>query len=152
MSRIRRYFVPALLLLPVIFICGKLLLTPVTTWRTVRLQENSFGLNSGALIAVPNVEQYGWPWVYREAIDMGGLRPIDPDVEAYSFSFLYLFADAAAALMIVAAAATILSWHHRRHGAWVRFSIRELLALIFVFAIVLGWLTHVRQKWAQNNA
>jgi hypothetical protein len=50
MPRLRRYLPPLLLLLPVIFICGKLLLTPVQ------------GENNGP---ATNWQQ-GWPWVFQE--------------------------------------------------------------------------------------
>ena len=48
-------------------------------------------------------------------------------------------ADIAVAAAIVAAVAIMLVLHHRRHGVWFRFSIRELLAMIAIVAVGLSW-------------
>jgi hypothetical protein len=70
MSRIRRYLVPALLLLPVIFVCGKLLLTPVkAAFGPERLPKNYSGIMGSGLLGPREV---GWPWVYRKTTD--GIR------------------------------------------------------------------------------
>ena len=96
MSRIRRYLVPALLLLPVIFICGKLLLVPLRTSKSIKLQDNTI-LNIGVPYAIPDTQQTGWPWVYREQVDVAGLPPFDPEFEANYFSCCALMADVAVA-------------------------------------------------------
>ena len=138
MSRIRRYFVPALLLLPVIFVCGRLLLVPLRTSKSIKLQDNTI-LNIGVPYAIPDTQQTGWPWVYREQVDVAGLPPFDPEFEANYFSCCRLMADIAVAAAIVAAVAIMLVLHHRRHGVWFRFSIRELLAMIAIVAVGLSW-------------
>ncbi len=141
MSRFRRSLVPALLLMPVIFICGKLLLTPV--WRPETIEDVERADEGGVLpLGSGSVGQMVWPWVFWETknlIEWGtdwGKRLL--------FSWWLLAADAAVLIMALAAVAAGLVWHRRRRGRWLRFSLRELLVLVTLAAIAPAW-------WAQEN-
>jgi hypothetical protein len=127
MSRIRRYFVRALLLLPVIFICGKLLLTPV------QHPEDFFGA------PCDNNFEFGWPWSFREsqAIWNSQLQIFQPAPGQY-FSPWWLAIDIGSVLFIVMLSG-ILIWRWGPRQINPRFSLRFLMLLIVVVALGCAW-------------
>ncbi len=133
MSRLRRYLVPALLLAAVTFICGKLLLTPVTREVTEwEINQIRFSVAGPAF-----VYQYGWPWVFSERNEPIG------DCEYSTFSLKWLIGDVVILASAIAVIAVFLAGHRHRHGRWLRISLRELMASIAVFATGMGlWMYH----------
>ena len=127
MSQLRRYLVPVLLLLPVIFLCGKLLLTPV----------EGRGL---AWIGGNQANETGWPWVFKRVYYNYVARK-----QITAVSWFVLLADVAVMVAAVATAAVSLARRYRRRVHWFQFSLRGLLALIAVFAMAFAWLiSHYR--------
>jgi uncharacterized protein len=110
-----RYLPPLLILLTLIFICGKLLLTPV---------DNRVGLG---------YEETGWPWIYfRGPTVVGGTANRE-------FSIGPLLADLAVCLAVVGVAIALLFWWHRRTlGRW-QFSLRGIFAATLVAGLVAAW-------------
>jgi hypothetical protein len=135
MLRLRRYLAPTLLLLPLILLCGKLLLTPV--WR----QTTSVGQ-----FLAPD-KDVGWPFVFLEIKG----RTSDT-VTKYQLSYWFLLADLTILLGAIGASGLALHWHHRRRGAWLRFSLLELLIFIAAFGAVAGWWTRVYVHWHRQQA
>lgn len=139
--RLRRYAVLALLLLPLILLCGKLLLTPVsrgTSWweySTIRVTMNGTQ-------HVPVVQERGWPWVFAARhgrIDLG-------------FSPARLLADIAVLLALVATFGLLLARHRRDRGRWLSVSLRELFAVTTLVACALGfWVYHVRLRQREEQ-
>jgi hypothetical protein len=127
MPCLRRYLPPLLLLLPVIFICGKLLLTLVYSRDE------------------PFVRERGWPWVfqiYQEPIPGASTFAKDD-----SFSYFILLADALFLATAVTIIGLLLIWRRKRTGRLFRFSLRELLLLMAIAAIPCGWWAyHLRQQ------
>jgi hypothetical protein len=142
MSRLRRYLVPALLLTPAIFVCGKLLLTPV--WRILSEWETYESSNAGS----PLVGEYGWPWVYAQRDAPPGLEG-----EHSTFSFWPLGADLLALSSVVAALGFLLIRHRTRQGRWLRFSLRELLVTVAIAGSLCGWwMYHHRLRLRDRQA
>jgi len=151
MRCLRRYFVPALLLIPLIFLCGKLLLTPVTVEQEIRMARDFFGLISYSNATSRPDTQRGWPWVFQHSIDISGLRSLDPEFESRSFSLLLLLADLVVLTTFIAVAIYVALRHHRRRGAWLRFSIREMLAAVAVVGIAAAWLARTYAEWRHEQ-
>src|SRR5262245_62720545 len=95
-ASIRRYLVPVLLLAPLIFLCGKLLLTPVsrsTSWweyNRVRVTMNEMQISGS--------QERGWRWGFA-----GGDGRVDLGV-----SLALLLADIAVLLPLVEAFGVLL--------------------------------------------
>jgi len=122
MSRFRRYLVPALLLAPVIFICGKLLLTPQRI--------DGFDVQ---------LSQRGWPWVFLESADVPqAFKPIDISL----FWFWKLAADLAVLAAFIALAAVLVYWHRRRHGGRLQITIRTVLLGTAIAGVGFAWWFH----------
>ena len=137
MSRLRRYLVPALLLAAVIFVCGKLLMTPV--WRRTVSWEQKQLQNLGGLYAVL---EYGWPWAYAQRDAPFGSAAAYP-----KFWLGPLVADVLVLALIVAFFGSMLTLHWRRHRRWSRLSLRELLVMVAIVASACGWLmSHSRLR------
>src|SRR5689334_25253566 len=114
MPRLIRYVPPLLILLTLIFVCGKLLLTPVDSRTGSARQE------------------VGWPWVYSRALTIGGAG-------GNEFSIALLLADLALAVVVIGGAAALLFWWHRRTlGRW-QFSLRGLFATTLVAGLIALW-------------
>jgi hypothetical protein len=127
MSRIRRYLVPALLLLPVIFICGKVLLTPVQHPVIFYVGPYDYDFESG------------WPWSFMQcqANWNSNLPVIQPGVCVY-FSGWWLAIDIVIVIFVVALAGFLLwRWGARRMSP--RYSLRFLLMLTVVAALGCAW-------------
>src|SRR5262245_20367662 len=111
MPRLRRYLPPLLILLPVIFICGKLLLTPVPLYHLSYYS------------AVRRTER-GWPWAFQTfegefdeftELPAIGDGPIHPAL---------LAADVVVLMLATGGCAALLALHYRRHGSWFKISLR----------------------------
>jgi hypothetical protein len=151
MSRLRRHLVPLLLMLPVIFICGKLLLTPV---NVVEIPGMTADWRSTALTPRPEAKEYdrGWPWVFVH--EYKKLQPFtsfaSAEIQVREFLFGKLLANLA--LLI---AMTIVAWHgisimRRRSGGWLRFSLRGLIAFVTLVAIACGWWMHHERQFGHQ--
>jgi hypothetical protein len=129
MPRLRRYLPLLLFLLPVIFICGKLLLTMIPT----------------ASNQMPMPNERGWPWVFQRYYEpIPGFATFAND---NSFSIVILLADVVFLSAIVGMLALLIAWRRKRTGRWFRFSLRELLVLIAVTAIPCAWWAyHIQQQ------
>jgi hypothetical protein len=134
MYRFRRYVVPALLLLPLIILCGKLLLTPV--WRQATEIEQLVGRDEG-VHDCQDIAQIGWPSVFLEVLWWPG-----NSIQLYRISSWSLLADLFILLFAVAACIFVVVRHRRRRGAWFQFSLFELLAFFTIFGAVAGWCAH----------
>jgi hypothetical protein len=126
MPRLRRYLPPLLLLLPLIFICGKLLLTPVE------------GESNGP---ASNWQQ-GWPWVFREfrTLDKSA-SPVQPAPLAspMALSPSLLLADVALLAAVIGSFGLLLLWQQKRSGTLRQFSLRGMLLLVAIAAVACGW-------------
>ena len=99
MAHLRRYFVPALLLLSGIFVCGKLLLTPVTMQTCV---------------VAPLAEERGWPWVFVQRCSLKQcVESTIYETNFQKFSWLPFVADLVILLAALAGLATLVAWHSR---------------------------------------
>jgi len=149
MSRIRRYLVPALLLLPVIFICGKLLLTPVKAefGPSERLPKNYMGVMGTGLLGPQEV---GWPCIYRKTTD--GYRTDTGQRERVllSSNVFALVADIAVLLLTIVVVACIIIWWTGR-PRWLQFSIRGLLLFTTMAALAVGWWFNQEYRWKQEG-
>src|SRR5262245_5119831 len=120
MSQLRRYLLPLVILLPLILVCGKLLLTPVED------RSNS------------NVQEVGWPWVYLKeptpklAVVTGGEFSIGP-----------LLADLAISLAVIGIAVVLLFWWHRRTLGRFQFSLRGSFVATLVAGLIAAWFMQV---------
>lgn len=139
MRFLRRHLVPLLLMLPVVFVCGKLLLTPV----------NDDDLGFSGLHSLVLEYDRGWPLVFIHERD-DQRNPADipyPGVTVESFSLLALLGDFVVLVAMLYASWWILIWLQRRPGGWRQFSLRGLLILISLLAVGIGWwMHHVRQS------
>ena len=122
MPRPRRYLLPILLLLPVNFVCAKLLLT--------QNYLDGFDVRIG---------QRGWPWVFLETADLG--MP-NSALDITLFRFWPLVADLAVLGGIVTLAGALIAWHYRRHDGQFQISLRAVMVMIALFAIGLSWWFH----------
>jgi hypothetical protein len=134
--RLRPYFIPTLLLLPLIFVCGKLLLAPLS-----RMIDDPDVARRYTIIDAggPPAAVRGWPWVFLKTVSWNW--PQTAPIEVFYISWSRLAADLAVYLLVLAAAAALLARHRRRRGAWLRFSLREMFALTAAVAIALSWWT-----------
>jgi hypothetical protein len=149
MPRLRRYLPPLLILLPLVLICGKLLLTPITT-----VGHSSVGGLGG--IALKDVDERGWPWLFQQTDlyvvpDQDRIFP-EWRAESGGFSFWWLLADVAVLSTVIAAAALLLWWKRKRSGGWLRFSLAELLLLVTAAALACGWWTYHARRSRRENA
>ena len=139
MSRFRRYLVPVLLLAAGIFICGKLLLTPVqrvvSEWEWYQIDFSTSGPGF--------VYHFGWPWVFAESNEPSLLRM--QYAEYSTFSGKILAVDVLVLLAGLAAAGFVAARHYRRRGAWFRISLRELLVTVTLVAVIAGWWMYHRR-------
>lgn len=67
------------------------------------------------------------------------------------FSWPLLAADAVLLAASVWVAARLLARHRQRRGAWLRFSLLELLLLVMVIGSVAGWLANHRIEWSREQ-
>jgi hypothetical protein len=145
----RRCFVVAVLLLPLIFLCGKLLMTPLSR----AIDEPDVARRYTILDAGgPPAAIRGWPWVFLKSVTYGW-PPQSAQTDVFYFSCWYLLADVSILALFLFAAAALLVRHRRRRGAWLRFSLREMFALTAAIAIPLSWWTihrieHSREQQA----
>src|SRR6478672_7854926 len=133
MLRFRRYLFPALLLLPLLLLCSKLLLTPLS--RRIddpEVEKRYTIIDAGS----PPAAVRGWPWVFLKTVSWGW--PPTAPIEVFYFSWWRLAADLAVYLLVLIAAADLLARHRRRRGAWLRFSLREMFALTAAVAVALS--------------
>jgi hypothetical protein len=138
MPRLRRYLPPLLLLLPLIFICGKLLLEPVE-------RRKAFVLES------PDCER-GWPWVFQVLdVDLDGKFAAFQGLSKSPIDFALFAADVAVLLSIIGLTTLFMFWHRRRAGRWFRFSLRGLLLLTAVCAGLFGAWAKVAYDWRQEQ-
>jgi hypothetical protein len=132
--------------LPLLFLCGKLLLTPLSrTIDDLDVARRYSIVDAGA----PPAAVRGWPWVFLKT---AGWQSQAAAREIFYFSWWRLLADLAILSLVLAAAAAFLSSHRRRRGAWLRFSLRELLALTAVIAIALSWWTIHRIEHSREQS
>jgi hypothetical protein len=132
------------LLALLVFLCGKLLLTPI--WRP--LDEWEISHVNWSISGHPALIQYGWPWVFTERSTRFGEEP-----DYSEFSSWVLARDVAALLACMIVAALLLGRHHRRRGRWLSISLRELFALTTAVACAAGfWMYHVRLQPREGKA
>ena len=145
MSRLKPCLVSAMLLAPVLLIWGKLVFTEVKTWRQVETK-NDLGLIIGRNVGYAEVCQHGWPWVYLQTVDSDGLTLARP-AEHEPFSLGALIGDLLLATSTISVCVALLVRHQRRRGAWLRFSIREVIVATAVVAVACGWCLSNYRKW-----
>src|ERR1051326_6941299 len=124
-----RHLVPLLVLPPLLYICGRLLVAPV-------------GMDSGwdeycyATFSSIDVEDAGWPWVYIRQVDTHwdttNLSPAD-------FHLAPLIADIAVLLASVILIEVLVYWRRRRRGSWLRFTMLDLLCFVAASAALIAW-------------
>jgi hypothetical protein len=130
MFRLRHHLVPAALIAPVIFVCGRLLLVEART-----------------------VDHYdrGWPWVFAASFQQGGLGPTQPR-QLIFFNGWYLVADLAVLLTAVATIGWFPIRYYYRHGqSLLQFSLRSLLLLVTILAGGMAWLANEHSQWKREQ-
>src|SRR5688572_20484891 len=135
------YLVPAVIIVLMVLLCGKLLLTRVT------LHE---GLGS-EFTAFDEFER-GWPWAFertRESYDRS--RPAVRQADLLSFSRARIAADVAVLVAGCGAVTALLIWLWLRTGGGRQFSLRGLLLLTAAVAAGLGWWTYERAQWQREE-
>jgi Leucine rich repeat len=143
MSRLRRFLLPTLIFAAALFVCGKLLLTPVKTLEVGRSGYSAWG----AIGALEN----GWPWVYWKYIDGIVFPPNPPSSLDISYSRGLLFADVAV-LSLMALATWLLSfWVWRCCQYRFRYSLRGLLLATVFIAIPMGWIGRQIYDWRREQ-
>jgi hypothetical protein len=148
MTRLRRYLVAVLLLLPLALICGKLLLTPVVQLIDDPDWAEKFQVPD---VGTPLQHVRGWPWPFLKTVTPSVWPPQNQRTHVIYFSIWHLLGDFALfGTLLVIAAATLLR-HRRRRQAWLRISLRELLLLTTVIAAVLGWWMHQYTHWSREQ-
>jgi hypothetical protein len=101
--------------------------------------------------------RHGWPWEYyyrREAKIFSDsfenrtkapwLVPrawmlFDSDSNLNSFSYIFLMLDIVVGATIVLIATLLFEWRRRLRTRWFQFTLRELLSLLLIVAILLSW-------------
>jgi hypothetical protein len=141
MPRLRHHLFPTLLLLPLVLICGKLLLTPVYRFGT-DADRRLWRMDMSS----EEIAEIGWPWPFSQSVWLFSRPP-----KRLSFSWLLLTADAILVVVVVYAAALVLQNHRRRRGAWLRFSLAELLSFVIALAVAIGWLANHRLQWRREQ-
>lgn len=142
MSRFRRHLVPLLLMLPVIFVCGKLLLTPVEVYRFI----------PGA----PPLTTYegfdcGWPWVFMQQRYEARMPSTLPVLEIKQFGVWLVIADTAVLIASIAFCFFIAVRMRSRSRNWTQFSLRGVLAFVTLLAIGCGWWATQRNQSALES-
>ncbi len=137
MYRIRQYAPLVFLLLVTAAICGKLLITPV--WHRVT-----------------QATRYvrGWPWPYQEFWE--GAEPPGLFTKLTSDSLRFdvgvLLADIGVTFAIAILMVLFLVHHRLRHGRWFRFSLRGLLALTCMCALIFALWAGIHREWVHEEA
>jgi hypothetical protein len=131
-SRLRRWMMPGLLLLPVVFICGKLLLTGV------------FPADRSSVLPI---FELGYPWQFARS-EWSGLGKI---IEHGELSWSIFAADCAVMLAAMAAFECLICWLWRRNGYRFCFSLRTLLCLVAICALLCGWVYHWYEGWKREQ-
>ena len=147
MSRFRDYFIVCLLLVPLLALCGKVLLTPFLRPLDEPAAVRKFYIPDGG---GPPMAVRGWPWIFLKTVTYGWPPPT-ARMEIIYISWLYLLADLAVLSVVVIGAAAVLVWHRRRRGAWLRFSLRELLVVTATVAAPLGWWMCHQFQWRREQ-
>lgn len=141
MYALRRYLPPLLILLPLVFVCGKLLLKPVELklWPVSNQAAVCGGLHP---IVVPIGQ--GWPWVFCEYDSLTYFT------KAVTYHYQWLVADLLCFAAAIGFVGFLLMRHYRRRGAWLRFSLRELMLVVGCVTVGLGWLQYHRTQHARE--
>jgi hypothetical protein len=149
MPRLRRYVVPALLLLPLILLCGKLLLTPVTR------QEDFIDYYTAVGRDGKPPYEIGWPWpfaiCYLPAPENHGSAGIWYTLGLEPVSWWILIVDLTLLLGVLGAVVWSIRILWRRSGRGRRFSIRALLIAVAILAIGLGYWARTRANYLSEH-
>lgn len=140
MSHLRRHVVTLLLLVPLVCVFGKLLLTSVRSGDWERPGYYTAGMSEQFA-----TYERGWPWVFERFTE-----PF-PGLLDQATSWLVVAADLASMALGVAVIGLLLARHRRRRGKWLRFSLRELLAVTGLIAVVLGWWVSEQARWNRDQ-
>jgi hypothetical protein len=138
-SKLCNCLLPGLLLVPVVFVCGVLLLSPVSR----EPEESELGRIFTLIGSAPTVNDHGfevvndhgWPWVF-----MISHEPVNAlDHAILAFWYWPMLADVFVLLLLIATATLLLAWHRRQNGGWLRVTIRELMAVTAILSAALAW-------------
>ena len=144
MSRLRRFSLPTLVFAAAVFICGKLLLTPVKTFRSGAsrlwilgidrrdLKVAGHGSIGSALMGLSSRLIRRAPWTSPTPDGM-------------------LSADLAVLSLVAIAAWLVSFWLWRRTQYRLRYSLRGLLLATFVIAIPMGWIARQIYDWRREQ-
>jgi hypothetical protein len=141
MRQLRPYVPLLLFFLPLALICCKLLFTPVPIPLTKHEQ-----VRTGAAELIDT----GWPWAFASHFRFRHTSPATIGLR-YS-SWPLLAADIAVMLVPITFAAWFLLAHYRRHGRWLNFSLRGMLVLVTLAAIIVGWWTYNTRAWSRDES
>jgi hypothetical protein len=126
MRRLLRYLPPLVILLPLLFVCGKLVFTSVA--------EKTSGLYS----------EVGWPWVYSQF-------GTTPGASGGTFLVWRLLADVAVCLAAVGVVGLLLFiWYRRTSGRW-QVSIRGILVTTLIVGLVVAWAMQHGKPWERQE-
>jgi hypothetical protein len=144
MRRVRKFIVPAVVLLLMTFIGAKLLLSPVYVVSLIPSSQLP-SRDEGGLVypTYPYETHRGWPWVYaRSEVSTpsdSSPSPLDILGTHHEFSWRLLLADFVVLVSLGSSVGWALHRHYRRRGRWSRFSIFELLAVTAIIGAFLAW-------------
>jgi hypothetical protein len=137
MSRLQHYFIPSVLLAPLILLCGKLLLTPVGG-AVNEFQVRHIEDYTRSFQTLPTYE-VGWPWVFQVTYEPIARRGTQQHSQILFFRWWLLLADLACMTIGIVGLEWFLLRHRRRRGRWLHVSLREMLAITALLAIICGW-------------
>jgi hypothetical protein len=149
MSRLRRYLVPTLLLLPVVLLAAKLLVTPVSAMiDTQGTKIQSFLLSGPFSNTKLSGHERGWPWIFSQKFD--GTSAIPGLYDVY-FSWPVLLGDIAILLGALVLMGMLFVWIWRRCGCRPQISLRGLLITTALIGCMLGWWMAFYGRWKRES-
>lgn len=143
MYRIRRYFLPLLFSMPMFYIGGELLLTPVESTERFHYDEEP------VLIAYLDCLDIGWPWIFEQRGEISNpAHAFHGQIAPFSFSLLLLVADLIVIFAGVLLAAALGNWLFRRFMSRRQFSVRSIIVLTGVVGISVA---EIAQRFAESR-
>jgi hypothetical protein len=151
MPRLRRYLPPLLIFLPLIFVCGKLLLTPVEFVAGTRSHFADVEVDGIQLSCFLNTET-GWPWIFQRRGDvMDSSSPYNGQSMVQFFSLGMVLTDLGVLFAALATLSLVGLWLFRRFLRRLQYSLRTLLCVTALVAVVLALLIRELDEYRRQK-